>query len=219
MVRNTSPFIYTIYDNAAAKSPNVCGAYIKFSETQIYTAASYWTNVIIPIKIPITNFLILKNIKYLMSWMGKWEIPLYFSTQNMVYLQIKYSVVNSVIGSTTSLSGITGGDASLAKNFTKIDMPYRWYVHNNDNVTAGGSNKLNTTKMILNNVEMNTAQFQIRMDIMEMLKQKYMSEKPLTFPVVIIQNQRVSRFSARRSSDFVKRQLSFQFQSRPLEFQ
>ena len=31
MVRNTSPFIYTTYDNASIMSPNVCGTYVKFS--------------------------------------------------------------------------------------------------------------------------------------------------------------------------------------------
>ena len=127
------------------------------------------------------------------AWMGKWEIRLYFSTQNMVYLPIQYSVANSVIGLTTSLAGITGADASLTKNFTQMGMPSRWYVDSGANtVTAGGSNQLNATKMTLNNVEMNTAQFQIRMDIMEMLKQKYMSEKPVTFPVSTIQ---IARFT------------------------
>ena len=127
------------------------------------------------------------------AWMGKWEIRLYFSTQNMVYLPIQYSVANSVFGLTTGLAGITGGDASLTKNFTQMGMPCRCYADDGANgVTSGGENQLNATKMTLNNVEMNTAQFQIRMDIMEMLKQKYMSEKPVTFPVSTIQ---IARFT------------------------
>ena len=46
--------------------------------------------------------------------------------------------------------------------------------------------------MTMMDVSMNTAQFQIRMDILEMLKQKYMMEKPLTFPVSSFQ---IARFT------------------------
>jgi len=46
--------------------------------------------------------------------------------------------------------------------------------------------------MEMYNVEFIGAQFQIRMDVMEMIKSKYLSEKPLTFPVSTIQ---VSRFT------------------------
>ena len=45
---------------------------------------------------------------------------------------------------------------------------------------------------------MNTAQFQIRMDILEMLKQKYMAEKPLTFPVSTFQ---IARFTGPPQTD------------------
>ena len=44
----------------------------------------------------------------------------------------------------------------------------------------------------MKDVSMNTAQFQIRMDVLEMLKQKYMMEKPLTFPVSTFQ---IARFT------------------------
>ena len=113
-----------------------------------------------------------------MSWMGKWDIRLYFSTQNMVFLPIKYSVANSVITLGNSNSVVSGADASISKNFCQVGMTCPWYAYVSNAVKAGvdGKNGVQVTKMTLNNVEMNTAQFQIRMDIMEMLKQKYMSE-------------------------------------------
>ena len=148
------------------------------------------------------TFLILKNLKYLMSWMGKWGIRLYFSTQYLIYLPIKYSVANSVVDITNTIANLTAtGDASLTKNFTQIGMAAKWYLASGTSTTAGGLNTLNATKMTLNNVEMNTAQFQIRMDIMEMLKQKYMSEKPLTFPVSTIQIARFTGATSYSSTD------------------
>ena len=142
-----------------------------------------WT-VKIPIKIPINNFLILKNLKYLMSWMGKWEIRLYFSSQNLIFLPIEKSVFDKVIGLSTDGCA---ADTAITHNFTQIGMECDWYA-----ASFSGKNTITCSKMTLKNVEMNTAQFQIRMDIMEMLKMKYMNEKPLTFPVSTIQ---IARFT------------------------
>ena len=177
MVKNTSPYIYTTYENASQMSPNVCGTYVIWKGA---AKAQTWEKIKIPIKIPIRNFLILRNLKYLLSWMGKWEIRLYFSTQNMIYLPIKNSVFQRVIGSTKYTELCAG---VLDSNDSKLT--HKEYL-------TPKVNTLQATKMTLNNVEMNTAQFQIRMDIMEMLKQKYMSEKPLTFPVNTIQ---IARFT------------------------
>ena len=85
LVKNTSPYIYTTYENASQMSPNVCGTYVIWKGA---AKAQTWEKIKIPIKIPIRNFLILRNLKYLLSWMGKWEIRLYFSTQNMIYLTL-----------------------------------------------------------------------------------------------------------------------------------
>ena len=198
LVKNTSPYIYTTYENASQMSPNVCGTYVIWKGA---AEAQTWSKIKIPIKIPIRNFLILRNLKYLLSWMGKWEIRLYFSTQNMIYLPIKNSVFQRVIGSTKYNELCAGvldsNDSALTHNFTQIGMSCMWYADGYTTVDtkdylAPEPNTLQATKMTLNNVEMNTAQFQIRMDIMEMLKQKYMSEKPLTFPVNTIQ---IARFT------------------------
>ena len=191
LVKNTSPFIYTTYENAANMSPWVCGTYI-FFDNHTGNAPREYSEVTIPIKIPCSNFLILKNLKYLMSWMGKWEIRLYFSAQNMIVLPIEHSVVQKVFNLTTQAS--TG---VMSHNFHQVDEEFIWLKPSAPN-TAGNANdadkkwSVHVETMRLENVEMNTAQFQLRMDILEMLKQKYLSEKPLTFPVSTIQ---IARFT------------------------
>ena len=185
MVKHTSPFIYTTYENASKMSPNVCGTYIVLNAGTATSVKSSWKGVRIPIKIPITNFLILKNLKYLISWMGKWEIRLYFSWQNLVVLPIDPKVLNAT----------TGLGTSAAAAYTSVSHCFHQSGEEFDWVTAyatPGKNGIVGTKMTLQNVEMNTAQFQLRMDILEMLKQKYLSEKPLTFPVSTLQ---ISRFT------------------------
>ena len=185
MVKHTSPFIYTTYENASKMSPSVCGTYIVLNAGTVDSVKGSWKGVRIPIKIPITNFLILKNLKYLISWMGKWEIRLYFSWQNLVVLPIDPKVLNAT----------TGLGTSAAAAYTSVSHCFHQSGEEFDWVTAyatAGKNGIVGTKMTLQNVEMNTAQFQLRMDILEMLKQKYLSEKPLTFPVSTLQ---ISRFT------------------------
>jgi hypothetical protein len=58
------------------------------------------------------------------------------------------------------------------------------------NVKRTDEQLLQLVKMEMYQVEFVAAQFQIRMDIMEMIKQKYLAEKPLTFPVSTLQFSR-----------------------------
>ena len=185
MVKHTSPFIYTTYENASKMSPNVCGTYIVLNAGTATAPVSSWKGVRIPIKIPITNFLILKNLKYLISWMGKWEIRLYFSWQNLVVLPIDPAVLKATTGLGTSAAAAY---SDVSHCFHQSGEQFDWVTKYN----VKGKNGIVGTKMTLQNVEMNTAQFQLRMDILEMLKQKYLSEKPLTFPVSTLQ---ISRFT------------------------
>jgi hypothetical protein len=269
-------------------SPCVCGTYINlkgqtFEKDDDGRPSTNQIDKIlcqIPIKIPITNFLILRDMKYLMSWMGKWEIRLFFSPQNLVILPIHPQKVsewwNSYVNdpetvnmkyldywSPTALSdddratykvdkesclGNTIGediDSSLIshyesypevegwlKDIIQMNKKLRFRGHNRFvqfgdpipccveicNGKGHGDDKghrlsvnncrdtkdtsrdyspwreveLSLIKMEMYDVEFIGAQFQIRMDVMEMIKSKYLSEKPLTFPVSTVQ---VSRFT------------------------
>ena len=168
LVKHTSPFIYTTYEEAAKMSPNVCGTYILF-DPKGASFKSEWEKVRIPIKIPCSNFLILRNLKYLLSWMGKWEIRLYFSGQNLVVLPIDPDVVKKVIKKDDGTDNTMGEIKYKAVShcFHQANEEFDWIKSDNDATDAtiiAGKNGITWTKMTLQNVEMNTAQFQLRMD-------------------------------------------------------
>ena len=177
-VKHTSPYIYSSYDEVKNMSPNVCGTYVFIDLAEAHSAATKIT-VEIPIKIPITNFVLLKNIKYLLSWMGKWELRLYFNYDNMVIMPIDTAVVAATkIGKTNSKNTI------VDPQFTQISEEFEFLAATGDTM---GKQKITVNKMTFEDVEMVSAQFQLRMDICEMLKQKYLGGKPLTFPVSTFQ--------------------------------
>ena len=229
MVRKKSPFITSTYHNIINMEPGVCGTYVLLNggnnmsnanANLVNTADGLVVNI--PIKIPIAHFPILKNLKYLLSWMGKWEIRLYFSAQNLIHCLVDPDVVKKnapLIGGASSLrvshpaAAAIGGGAGAAFTmnvetvnphnvpYTKADCKIQqfsepiklWRALNGSHaINAAADITWTATKMTLKDVSMNTAQFQIRMDILEMLKQKYMMEKPLTFPVSTFQ---IARFT------------------------
>ena len=219
MVRKKSPFITSTYQNILNFEPGVCGTYVKFkplarpaANTPAYTTSSGF-KVNIPIKIPVSNFPILKNMKYLLSWMGKWEIRLYFSPQNMIVVPIdpwhatwpkwghQFDQAVSKIEGINPFYPTAYGIHQIGETF-----PMYCKQHGTDGYTdtptpttmtaadpcLAHDFKFLVQKMTMRDVSMNTAQFQIRMDVLEMLKQKYMMEKPLTFPVSTFQ---IARFT------------------------
>ena len=219
MVRKKSPFITSTYQNILNFEPGCCGTYVKFTErgeikadTPMYTSSSGF-KLLIPIKIPVANFPILKNMKYLLSWMGKWEIRLYFSPQNMIVVPIDpwhasavkngfnfishLDKIKTIDGFYTSAYGIHQIGQNIPMYCKQSEHTGTTKIPTVDKVTHGDATlahdfKFLVQKMTMRDVSMNTAQFQIRMDVLEMLKQKYMMEKPLTFPVSTFQ---IARFT------------------------
>jgi hypothetical protein len=107
-VLENSPNIYTTYENVMNLSPNVCGRYVLFKgqtwdkEDITVRPEIKRFSVRIPIKIPLNNFQLLKELRYLHSWMGKWEIRLFFGVQNMIILPIPPKNVHKLIKSYTA---------------------------------------------------------------------------------------------------------------------
>ena len=186
LVKNTSPYTYTSYEEVKKSSPNVCGTYIQFAAA--YTANTDIT-IEIPIKIPLSNFLILKNLKYLCSWMGKWELRVYFNWENLVVAPIKptfepltysaYSVVTDTA---------TVGFTQIGDEFTGISAVA---VASGVATATCAAERVTATEMQTLDPEVNLATFQLRTDVNEELKARYM-DKPLTFPVNTFQ---ISRFA------------------------
>ena len=179
LVSHTTPFVYTTMEDVRKGSPNVCGVYVLVPAD--FKAGSN-IEFTVPIKIPLTNFLLLRNLKYLMSWMGKWELRLYFGTSNMIVYPLSQAESLAAFGANPTCTTLT------RTTFYNIEDTRDYIVSS----ASTGNGFMKKVKMTLNNVEMNTAHFQLRMDIMEMLKQKYLAEKPLTFPVSSLQ---ISRFT------------------------
>ena len=212
LVKNTSPHTYTSYEQVQKMSPNVCGTYIKF-------AAAYNANteieIAIPIKILLSQFLILKNLKYLCSWMGKWELRVYFNWENLVVAPIKPGLspqlfnTYKVTGDTATVGFTQVGDAFTGISaFTDTTVARQAYkgvdgssggavvdcyvqLKYGDKTATSAAETITVTSMETHDVEANLATFQLRMDVNEELKARY-SDKPLTFPVSTLQ---ISRFS------------------------
>ena len=185
LVKNTSPYTYTSYEEVKKMSPNVCGTYIDF--TAVYAANTDIT-IEIPIKILLSQFLIMKNLKYLCSWMGKWELRVYFNWENLVVAPINPSLDLSSYDAYRATSSGTVGFTQIGDQFTGISEI---------SVAAGvatvttGNETVTVKSMETHGVEVNLATFQLRMDVNEELKARY-SDRPLTFPVSTFQ---ISRFS------------------------
>jgi hypothetical protein len=193
LVRNNSQFMYTSWDNVMHLSPDICGTYVRFNRDSAGIGLQYNAGDIIdleiPLKIPIERFLILKNLKYLLSWMGKWELRCFFDPASMVvmpvdpvYIHLTHYLCNAYQG---SLANITRDFTQFGDEFTGIDT-----------LSAENIGQLNSViiarpvlneiwlhnKMVCNSVETNLATFQLRADVVEELKSIYI-ERPLTFPV------------------------------------
>lgn len=190
LVKNTSPYTYTSYEEVKKMSPNVCGTYIKFAAN--YTANAAIT-IEIPIKIPLSNFLILKNLKYLCSWMGKWELRVYFNPENLVVAEIDPTLNPSLWNCYTSVMNST--DARPTIGFTQIGDPFvgitKITVATGVATIYSGAETVTATTMSTLDCEVNLATFQLKTDVNEELKARYL-DKPLTFPVNTFQ---ISRFS------------------------
>jgi hypothetical protein len=182
LVRNTSQYIYSSWDNVRQLKADVCGTYITFHLLNKAYVANAEMKVKIPLKIPIDRFLMLKNLKYMLSWMGKWELRLYFDPAALI--------VTPVV-SIPLLHNVYGGWSLAADNvkteFIQIGDTFRGIDKLSIDagvVTIAGvaDEAWRCTKMVCNSVESNLATFQLRADVVEELKAKYL-ERPLTFPV------------------------------------
>jgi hypothetical protein len=85
MVKGTAPYVFTPSKNALEGSPNVCGAYVEFPKG--YTLNTPFT-ISFPVKINLNQFLPIASMKYLPSWMGRWDIELHFHWRNLVIIPV-----------------------------------------------------------------------------------------------------------------------------------
>jgi hypothetical protein len=127
--------------------------------------------------------------------MGKWELRCFFDPAALVVMPI---VPTYLIPSHFAAIAITSDD--VAKDFTQLGDPFNGILSAS---LADGELTLAKTEgevwtvsqMVSNTVETNLATFQLRPDVIEELKSKYI-ERPLTFPVNFFL---INRFAGRPS--------------------
>jgi hypothetical protein len=173
--------MYSSWDNVRQLKADVCGTYICFSLKDTDYGANAEMKVKIPLKIPIDRFLMLKNLKYMLSWMGKWELRLYFDLAALIVTPvISIPVIHNVYHCWDwALVGIKTEFIQLGDTFKGITTA----ISKTNKFTFTGDDEVwRCSKMICNSVESNLATFQLRADVVEELKAKYL-ERPLTFPL------------------------------------
>jgi hypothetical protein len=132
--------------------------------------------------------------KYLLSWMGKWEIRCYFDPSALIVTPVmNYELCisyyhcwiyadNFVIAEFTQIGDPFLGIASLTSYAGTLTL------------TASAHPEIwRCRRMQCNTVESNLATFQLRADVVEELKSTYI-ERPLTFPLNFFT---INRFAGR----------------------
>jgi hypothetical protein len=117
----------------------------------------------------------------MLSWMGKWELRLYFDPSALVVTAIVHpETLKNVYGAVSYTA------AGLTTEFTQLNDPFQGISKGSLDtgalVLTKGDEVWRCSKMVCNSVESNLATFQLRADVVEELKAKYL-ERPLTFPV------------------------------------
>lgn len=184
LVKTRKPFQYTTYENAWNRDTNVCGVYITGAAATHTLNANQEFDVTIPIKLELQQFLVLSNLKMLPSFFGKWEIKLYFTSSNLIVCPCDPTSHNIYRPPTALAEQLTYG-------FTQINQPFQGMI---SSITAGnpatttitgdasGATRiLSSVSCVANNILMNLATFELRTDIYQGLKLKYM-EKPFILP-------------------------------------
>jgi hypothetical protein len=264
LVKHSTPYTYTSYENVSKLNPCMCGVYVllkgqSFKNTDPKEELKELV-FRIPIKIPICNFQILKDIKYLHSWMGRWELRLFFSPQNLVILPINperalkwwesyisdpcmkvpesfYAWDGEKMNMRYSFNGKEYSPNDIAHDFKSYpelqgwflddvytNADYRWrggekFVQFGDPITFArdfdknlpkwDTTTLSLEKMECYDVELISASFQIRSDVNMAIKSRYLSDRPLTYPVSVLTFSRFTglptmgdKVSANQSVDF-----------------
>ena len=192
-VRNEKNYIYSTYDNVSRMRSVKCGAYVRFNND--YVAGTKFT-VPIRVQIPLNSFLPLASMRYILGWMGKWEIKLFFDPETLVVLPIdprdvphmypRFSV-DSRLEEPYQYEQI----GSKMKGISQIDID-------------GGSGALTITgavdevwtagNMYVDKLGIYKNYATLRADVNNFLKNKYIHQEGLMLPVQVL---KITRFTQR----------------------
>jgi hypothetical protein len=188
-VREKSPYVYTCSKNAKMRSNDVCGTYVRL-DTAI--AAGHNFRVKIPVKINLHQILMLSSVRYLPSFCGRWEIELYPSAENLVFLPCAAEACLNQMEIWKALATGLCDPYVVEQSFTQIGKPFKMWSAKLDAAAWGTQNiTLNSTGGTLLQCLMSQTTFQLRYEVFEGLRSMY-ADQPLIIPTNILTYGRFS---------------------------
>ena len=187
---------YATHSKIQAMKPNVPGTYIKIDPFQDKEVTR---TVPIKFKIPITQFMMLSNLKWFPGFMGTLTIEIQTTFKNLVWAKIdKNYLVSQVVGVQLESEYKNGvkqfepngyGEYQLNSGFAQINTDaYNGVVY--DKTTTQWTVKVQTFKAstsTLKKFQLYTAFYMLKMDVYNALEYNYL-QVPLLFPIQTVTN-------------------------------
>ena len=181
-----------------AMKPNVPGTYIQFAAEQ----QAYVFNANIKLKIPINAFLMLSNLKWFPSFMGRLSIEIFPSYKNLVWCKVDNNndklFSKTPVSNSTLIQGAGGQNNPLAYNhvyklgvgFHQINQAgYNGYTYDNQNnhqwLMYLQTFSCNTS--VLKKFHLYLATYMLKMEVYNALEYNYL-QVPLLFPIQTVTN-------------------------------
>ena len=187
---------YATLNKIRKMDPHIPGIYVDLSN---YDKANVEFEIVIHVKIPLSSFLILYNLKYFAEWMGKLCIELSPSYKNLciapvVDLNKTISYTGNGTDKTThtyTIQELLDHDPRLNLGFYNINEEMYNFINTTANATSYPT--IETCKCIAqtckaNYIQIRTAQYMLQADIYDAIAQKYM-QRPLVFPIQVVEGK------------------------------
>lgn len=179
---------FATIDKIRNKNPLVPGKYYNFSAITTDTVCKVKLD---EIRIPLSFFLLLSNMKWHPSWAGTITIEILPSYKNFVFAPV---VHESTIHTDSLWLDLLKKDHKVDLGFNNINSEMLNLVKKINTATSGTAvyeyqvetHKFTATSSITSNVKVRMAQYMLRMDVFNDLASKYV-QVPLLFPAQIIE--------------------------------
>ena len=179
--------LYATLDKIRDKNPFVPGVYVDVGEI---SDASKIINVHLKVRVPVSAFLTLFNLRFFPNWSGKLSIEIYPSYKNLCIVPV---VPQKYLLSDKLQEKIAAGPGTVELGFKNINQSMKNHLVV---ANAGASNeawtitdqtfKCNGTNCKADKCKIRLATYLLKMDVFNALAAKYI-QVPLIFPIQTIQ--------------------------------
>lgn len=186
---------FATFKKVQQMKPNVPGTYIKFKDLQKDTIF----NANIKFKIPLNAFLMLSNLKWFPSFMGRLTIEIYPTYKNLVWCKVdSVNWPNVNFGHLKKINGVGGNEAfdpyeniyRTGYGFEQINTPMlNAYVYDDENGDQWtfGEQTFTCNTSVLKKFHLYLASYMIKLEVYNQLEYNYL-QIPLLFPIQTITN-------------------------------